>query len=81
MFSIEAPGMGVLKSTKNMASKERSSLITYIKGSIAELKKVSWPTRSETWNKSLIVIAFSIAFAAFLGGLDYIFNALLQVLI
>ncbi|MFA5420543.1 MAG: preprotein translocase subunit SecE [Patescibacteria group bacterium] len=53
----------------------------YIKSSIAELKKVSWPTKKETYRYTSIVIALSLAVAAFLGGLDFIFNLGLEFLI
>jgi len=44
----------------------------------AETKKVNWPTREETIRYTLIVIGVSVAVAAFLGGLDYIFSLFLQ---
>ncbi|MFC1598984.1 preprotein translocase subunit SecE [Patescibacteria group bacterium] len=33
-----------------------NKLVQYIKESIAELKKVTWPTRKETINYTLLVI-------------------------
>lgn len=56
-------------------------LAVYLRGAYAELRKVTWPTRKETWRKSWIVIAFSVAFAAFLGGLDYLLTIVLEALI
>ena len=55
--------------------------INYIKTSIAELKKVSWPTKKETYNYTLIVIGLSLAVAIFLGSLDFVFNLGLEFLI
>ena len=43
-----------------------------------EIKKVNWPTRQETLRYTLIVIGISVAVAAYLGGLDYIFTQLLN---
>jgi len=51
-----------------------SKLTEYIKGSISEMKKVTWPTKKETKNYTLLVIGISISVAAFLGALDYIFS-------
>ena len=51
-----------------------NKLITYIKESYAEMKKVSWPTKKETYSYTLMVIGVSLATAAFLGLLDAIFN-------
>ena len=58
-----------------------NKLINYIKASIIEMKKVTWPTRKETYHYTLLVIGISLALAAFLGGLDYIFSFTLQFLI
>ena len=46
----------------------------YIKASVEEMKKVTWPTKKETRNYTFLVIGISLAVAAFLGALDYIFN-------
>lgn len=43
-----------------------------------ELKKVTWPTRQEAINHTLIVIGASLVVAAFLGGLDFLFSFLLN---
>jgi preprotein translocase subunit SecE len=51
-----------------------NKLSLYIKESIEEMKKVTWPTRKETYYYTLLVIGISIAVALFLGLLDYIFN-------
>ena len=49
----------------------------YLKDSRAELKKVTWPTREQTKNHTLMVIGLSVAVALFLGTLDYMFNWML----
>ena len=56
-------------------------LVNYIKASVEEMKKVTWPTRKETYNYTLLVIGLSLAVAAFLGALDYLFNWLLGLVI
>jgi preprotein translocase subunit SecE len=49
-------------------------IIDYFRSSWAEMKKVSWPTKKQTINYSLMVIGLSIGFALFFSLLDYIFN-------
>ncbi|HLD21342.1 MAG TPA: preprotein translocase subunit SecE [Patescibacteria group bacterium] len=56
-------------------------VIGYFKGAIQEMKKVTWPSKEETWRKSLTVIWFSIGFAIFLGALDFIMNKVLEILL
>ena len=54
----------------------------YIKDVRAELKHVSWPTRSQTIMYTVVVIAISLATAAYLGVLDYFFTeGVLQIFI
>jgi preprotein translocase SecE subunit len=43
----------------------------YIKSSIAELKKVTWPSREMTVRYSTLVIVVSLALAAFFAALDF----------
>lgn len=43
-----------------------------------ELKRVNWPTRAETTRYTLFVIGISLALAAFLGFLDFIFIQVLE---
>ena len=58
-----------------------SKLANYIKGSVEEMKKVTWPTKKETYQYTMLVIGISLVVAAFLGGLDYVFNWGLQFII
>ncbi len=53
----------------------------YIKGSIEEMKKVTWPTKKETYNYTWLVIGISIGVAIFIGVLDYFFTQGFQFLI
>ncbi len=56
-------------------------LINYIKASIEEMKKVTWPTKNETYNYTLLVIGISVALAVFLGSVDYLFTKGLELII
>ena len=42
-------------------------LVNYFQASRSELAKVAWPNRSQTARLTLVVIVFSLAFAAVLG--------------
>ena len=56
-------------------------LTNYIRESIQEMKKVTWPTKQETYNYTILVIVVSLALAAFLGALDFVFTWGLEQLI
>lgn len=56
-------------------------VINYLKGAYAEMRKVTWPTKEETWKKSLIVVWFSLGFAVFLGTIDYALNKIIEIVL
>jgi len=53
-------------------------IIPFLKEVKLEIKKVNWPTRKETIKYTLIVVGVSVAVAAFLGGLDFLFSIILN---
>jgi len=53
-------------------------IINFIKEARGELLKVDWPTRNQTLNYTILVVAVSLIVAAFLGGLDYLFGVILK---
>mgnify|MGYP001570370221 CR=1 FL=1 len=55
--------MNIVESVKN-----------YFIGSYAEMKKVTWPTKQQTINYSLLVVGLSVGVAVFFSILDYIFS-------
>ncbi|HBB49752.1 TPA: preprotein translocase subunit SecE [Candidatus Nomurabacteria bacterium] len=58
-----------------------SKIIEYLKETKTELKHVIWPTKSQTFYYTLIVIALSILIAYYLGVFDFIFSQILQKII
>ena len=57
------------------------SLTAYLKESVAELRKVTWPTRQEALRSTGIVIVFTASVSLFLGAVDYLYNLGLDYLI
>ncbi len=43
-----------------------------------EMKRVSWLSQKDVLRYTIIVLGFSIAVAAFLGGLDFLFSEAIQ---
>ena len=54
------------------------SIKQYIAEVKSEAKKVSWPTKKVAVKDSVMVIAASLATAAFLGGVDYLLVCLIE---
>lgn len=70
----------LFKFAKNRGARIKP-LVQYLSAARAELTKVVWPTRRQGVRLTLLVIAFSLFFAAVLGALDYVFSTALQKLI
>jgi preprotein translocase subunit SecE len=53
----------------------------YFRESYFEMKNVTWPTKEEIKQHTILVVAISLAVAAFLGLIDYILTSGLTQLI
>lgn len=53
----------------------------FLKEVAAEMEKVSWPSRQEALRLTLIVIAASLLIGLYIGGLDFGFTKLMELLI
>ena len=56
---------------------ERTTPVQFLREVRSELRKVAWPTRAETVNYSIIVLAAVIILTAYVAALDYGFGQLL----
>jgi len=59
-----------------------NQITNYIKGSMEELRKVTWPTKKEIKNYTILIIAICLAFVVFFGladfGLTWIFEIIVN---
>lgn len=55
-----------------------TSPITFTKQAVDELKKVTWPTRSEITRLTVAVLVISAAVGLFLGGIDFALTKTLE---
>ena len=56
-------------------------LITYLKETRLEMRKVNWPSRRDTMRFTTTVVAVSLAIAVLLGTFDFIFRRLISLLV
>ncbi len=47
----------------------------------SELRKVTWPTRDQTRNLTLVVLAVCIVMATFLGIVDFVLGKIVQLIV
>ena len=50
-------------------------VVSFFKESVAELKKVTWPTMSDVLTSAKVVLVSTVVIAVILGLLDYAFAA------
>jgi preprotein translocase SecE subunit len=56
-------------------------LTQYVRDTVLEIKKVSWPSQQHTIEMTVLVIAVSVVIGAYIGVVDYIFQSLLSVIL
>jgi preprotein translocase subunit SecE len=66
---------------KALATKQPNAIVRFFRETTGELRKVSWPTRQEALNLTLVVLAVTASMSLFLGGLDYLFTRLFRLII
>ncbi|OGH20136.1 MAG: preprotein translocase subunit SecE [Candidatus Levybacteria bacterium RIFCSPHIGHO2_02_FULL_37_13] len=55
--------------------------VAFLKETSEELKKVVWPTRENVIRSTIIVILLSLIVGLFLGGLDFTFTKLIEIIV
>ena len=69
------------KDEKTAVAVKRPNFIQkYFSETVGELRKVTWPTRKEATNLTLIVIVVVIAMSVLLGGLDLIYTRIFALI-
>jgi len=58
-----------------------SKLTDYIRDTKSEMKHVSWPTKNQTINFTVVVIGVSVLVAVLLGIFDYLYQTILSLLL
>ncbi len=68
-------------SRPNRLQRIGQGLQQFFKETIGELRKVSWPTRSEAWNLTIVVIVVLLLMTVFLGTLDLAYSQLFKLIL
>ena len=55
--------------------------VIFIKEVRTELSKVIWPTKNEVMKLTIIVLAVSVGIGIYIGGLDYFFTKITDILV
>jgi preprotein translocase subunit SecE len=71
----------VAKVEKKTTQKKQNRIQRFFRETIGELRKVSWPTRQETTNLTIVVVVVLVLMSGFLGALDFLFLRLFGLLL
>ena len=69
------------KEAEKKPSGQPNALARYFRETRGEIRKVTWPTRRESWRLTAIVIGVTIATAIFLWFFDTVFSTGIQMII
>jgi len=56
-------------------------IVRYLRETRAELSKVTWPTRQEAVNLTIVVLIVVAVSALILGGFDFLFERLFEFIL
>ncbi|MDQ0149797.1 preprotein translocase subunit SecE [Eubacterium multiforme] len=66
--------------TKNSAT-SKGGMFKFFKDVKAEFKRIMWPSKEETKKALIAVLGFTAIYIVLVGGLDYIFQNLFEVVL
>jgi len=53
----------------------------YLRGTVAEMKQVTWPTQKQALLYTALVLVISVVVSLFLGAFDYVFTLSIDAII
>jgi len=65
----------------NFFQRAWESIRRYFRESIGELRKVTWPTRKEATNLTIVVVIVTFSMSIILGFLDLVFSRLFALIL
>jgi len=67
--------------SKAASRKRPNAIVRFFRETVAELRKVNWPTRKEATQLTVVVLLVVIIMSTFLGVLDFLFTRLFGFII
>lgn len=66
---------------KKKTGKKQNGIQRFVRETMGELRKVSWPSREEAWHLTLVVIATMIVVGAFLSLVSGVSSRLMNLVL
>lgn len=64
-----------------VSAKNDNPIVRYLRETRAELSKVSWPSRQEAVNLTIVVLVTVVASSALLGAFDLLFTEMFALIL
>ncbi|MBK8987711.1 MAG: preprotein translocase subunit SecE [Chloroflexi bacterium] len=77
----DKPKQSKAKKSEKKGVQQVNPIARYFRETRGELRKVTWPTREESWRLTAIVLAVSTLMAVFLWVWDLVFSQSIHMLI
>jgi preprotein translocase subunit SecE len=71
----------VPKAIRKAGRKQPNAVQRYFRETVGELRKVSWPTRQEAINLTIVVLIVVVIMSTILGFLDFVFSRLIAIIL
>lgn len=66
------------KTEQSLPARVIEPIARYLRDTRAELRKVTWPSREESWHLTLIVLGATVGMSIILGASDLLFSRVMQ---
>jgi preprotein translocase subunit SecE len=63
------------------SKKQPNAILRMLRETVAELRKVTWPTRPEATQLTIVVLVVLVVMSAFLGTMDLLFARLIGLVL
>ncbi|MVX62864.1 preprotein translocase subunit SecE [Clostridium chromiireducens] len=73
--------MSAKNNVKTEKTVKSNSLLSFFKEVKIEVKKITWPSKSETKKAFVAVLTFTLMYTILVGGLDSIFSSLFKMIL
>lgn len=68
-----------MSENKNVAKKNKA--MKFFRETKSEIKKVSWPSKSQLWHNTVVILAFVVIMTVILSVFDIAFEKLLSLIV
>lgn len=56
-------------------------LVNFVRETKQELNKVTWPSKNELWQATVVTIFTTFLLAAFIGAIDFVLSVVMRILL